>query len=366
MIEVDTFKIAFDNNLIRGYHPDKYINSYRDRKKSITGEIENVLTSSRLTEKIRGLTYLDIKENETIIQGSSKILGLDSRQLLNKNNFPKALKIIAKKGGLDMDIEGVLHNAKTCMVDPAKNVYLRGTENVMDDYVNMLKMIGSPGYYRQEPYNNSGKKGGYGSKGIVFRKVLKTENRREKITFYPKGSEISSNDIEAYNYLCKIGAWEEVERMMRIEGRLSSHKKIRQRFGISDVKFWSVLNANINPVDSIFADLIKSSKLKTETKEKTLGGLILPNCKNIDMRGLTSKQMDDIMIAKMLVANFGSEKNIRFHYLASGLSQSVATKKINRLRPYIQQAHRDLMKANYGKCWTLEELKDFQELVKRA
>ena len=137
-----------------------------------------------------------------------------------------------------MDAFNLMNESGCLMIDPGKVMDATGStvDRTMDlrlsrppiDYLRALRLA-CPEKWRPEKYGNT---------GLALQNSSKSFN--ERLSFYEKYQEIRRNPIE--------GVDPEIFRnVLRVEYRISTAKKIRDRFEIPDVKLQTILSAPVNP-----------------------------------------------------------------------------------------------------------------------
>ncbi|MHA2096251.1 MAG: hypothetical protein ACW98F_16650 [Candidatus Hodarchaeales archaeon] len=365
MNQLDTIKIVLPRGVVKTcdwkkYTPDIYVNKG-------TGEIIEKSHKFNREFEHSGLTYAEFNENGDFkIQASSKVLGTDPRVLINKENIADFAHRISDYCGVKYDVNQFVEQADCCIVHATKNLDL-GTREKVDKAAMLLQMLGAPSKYRVQDHSNHARNGGYAGKGHEFIKVLKTKKLRERMIFYNKGADLSCKDPVAYANMVASGEWKNIEGILRAEVNLSSHHKIKQRFGISDVKLINVLNGRLNPVDEVFAELIINSKLVEPTPVTHFGGMVVPNLRDINMKGLSCKEMEFAGFAWMLIhSHKGNTEAIKQYYKNHNVKGPQITHKLKKLAPFIAEYRAQQLSSTKEESWSIRDIKELQKLFKAA
>lgn len=210
MVRLDTLKILVPNHYVK--HVD-------------FGGMTKVFDVYRYVFKdVLGMKMVQVSDEGVILEGSSKLLGGEYKEGLNKENIHEFFE--AFKSFVEVD-EKAYSESIVLMCDPFND--LRVSKNV-DDYVLALRLSMIDSNYVVDFRT----RGGY---SLSFKRKVKTYN--EYIRVYNKYKELVRNRKEAL----KLG-YENFKGVLRVEQRLSSFKRIREIFCVEDNKLGLVLNSD--------------------------------------------------------------------------------------------------------------------------
>ena len=365
MVNIDTIhlEIPVEANAIRDIDHSKY----DPRIKVDRGIVEEIGETLRKEGEQKGINYVSFdRVGNMHIYGHSNALSYDPRVLINKDTIGQYLQLVSAHSGVRFDTGKVIRSAKCHQVHFTKDVNVGSPENV-DKYVRLLRLLGSPKNYALRQYNNRAKKGGYSGMGATFKSTLATPKLNETMIFYNKGARLSSDQPGVYGDLLTQGKWDKVECLLRGELQLRKHHMIRTRTGAKDVRLISVLNGKLNPVDEVFAVLVKNSKLAEPPKFRNFNGLGLVDMSKINTKGMTDKEEEFAIFAYSLINTYGPcEEAIKAHYIRRGTNPKTMYKKLAKLRPFIAEIRAMEITPEKQTQWTINDIRELQKLFKAA
>lgn len=251
MIRIDSFKAQFNNNFI-SYNPDKY-------NKTIN-EIDGIETESfRLKDKYKtlGLKNITVKENNTILEMSSKYLPTEYFEMININNVATYLSELNKSKIIEFDSNELINNTEVLTCDITQNVFM---QNSIEDYINILSIFKLNNKYFCKIFENE---------SVSFIKKVSTNSLKDNLVIYNKYPELLLKENSKLRNELDINQFKNI---LRFETRFTTLKAVRNNLNISDNNLLSILNSDTKLHYKIFNRITDISSIDSE---------IFNNLKNI-------------------------------------------------------------------------------------
>ncbi|MCU7490072.1 MAG: hypothetical protein HF312_00285 [Ignavibacteria bacterium] len=190
-------------------------------------------------------------KNNVTMKISSKILGEDYMEMINKNNFHKVIEKINKTGIIRISQEDFLEEAQVISCHVTCNLRMNAE---IHKYIKSLYRLAIANH-RNKIHAYPGKESNKLS-GLTLCTRTKKNNRR-RILFYDKYNEIMSEENK-YSFLSKKHK-EQFKNILRIEISLNKFKHIRKYLNIqkSVITLKDVLNSDANPISKQLREFMR-------------------------------------------------------------------------------------------------------------
>jgi len=187
-----------------------------------------------------GLKYVEIDDSEVVIETSAKVLRDNYVVGLTLKTLDEFFERINEVGVIKIHDKAIEH-AEVLRCDVTNNVEVDDKRK----YFKAFALIENA-HYIKEIYGTRKK-----ISGVVFRRKVKTY--KERIIIYDKAEELKNN-----------AKWlEDFENIVRVEQNITSLKRIRKIFGISNNKLISVLSSNSHPNYELLEKIVQEAKPKS-------------------------------------------------------------------------------------------------------
>jgi hypothetical protein len=193
---------------IRGYDPD-------------TGGCRS--KTQTFTSTMPGLSRVKVDHTNgtALVDFSSKIRGAQYFDLIHLGSIEHVFDRMNEAGTVTFDVGRAIEEAELHKVDVTANLR---PDRALSECLNTLSVF-NQGPYRMEPYDQHG--------GIVFRKIRKTRQSRDRLIFYSKREEL----LTARNrqFLDQVGGGrllDQFDGVLRVERNLVTLRHMRDAFGI--------------------------------------------------------------------------------------------------------------------------------------
>ena len=266
------------------------------------GELTGVYYSSKDDYHIPYNLYIAVsKPKQTLtLEFSSKILGCNYPKLISKHNIRECLENINKLGICRIDIDRILQDGCVTSADVTKDVHATLSDETLQALSVRVKN------YRRYKWDY------YDGEGIDFIRDVKSAKCKECIRIYKKEREIRKTKNK--HFLSTLPNMQEVvnsfDGVTRFEVKLETINKVRTYLNIQDTYINEVLNAEANPIltmfDRVFGDAPNVPYIQSATYDDFAMQMILKayhgDMKTIEMalkqcfasRSGLSKRMDKI------------------------------------------------------------------------
>jgi len=257
------------------------------------------ITDSEKTPLGIGIAIINPKTSTLHLEFSSKILGKDYFELINRNNIKKVQSLLCQSAifiNIDSDF---LEKGRIRRVDVTKDVRFE-TQDELKNRIMILKLrINSPRY--RTTIENTG----------VYWIKVKGKRNKEYFKAYMKGKEL---ELASNRQLRRILSEEQLEastRTIRFEDRLGTFLLIRQSFGITkkgDICLSDLLNSKQDAIAYKWLKIkgnIQDEPVKImKTSSTSIGDNMLYD-------KLLEKNNYDLELSLMELGNFLKENNLK-------------------------------------------------------
>ena len=183
------------------------------------------------------------KPKQTLtLEFSSKVLKEDYPKLISKFTIRQCLENINKLGICRIDVDGILQTGCITSADVTKDVHA----TLSDETLHALSLWVKN--YRRYKWDY------YDSEGIDFIRDVKSSKCKECIRIYRKEKEIATSKNK--DFLATLpNKWEVMQKfdgVTRFEAKLETIGKVRDYLNIQDTYISEVLNAETNPLLTIY------------------------------------------------------------------------------------------------------------------
>ena len=193
------------------------------------------------------------------LEFSSKILGEDYPKLISKHTIRQCLENINKLGICLIDVDGILQTGCVTSADVTKDVHATLSDETLQALSVWVKN------YRRYKWDY------YDSEGIDFIRDVKSSKCKECIRIYRKEKEIATSKNK--DFLATLpNKWEVMQKfdgVTRFEAKLETIGKVRDYLNIQDTYINEVLNAEANPIltmyDRVFGHTSDVPEIQADT-----------------------------------------------------------------------------------------------------
>ena len=206
----------------------------------------NGMHSHQINNPIPGIKSILVDHNNELvkIQGSAKILTDDYLQGISLNTFDYWIDCINEMGIIDLDPNKVYENGLFHSIDTTHNVPMGTNWNILNnwEYIQNSILV-SKQNPRFEPHIYNSKT----NKGIEFRGGQKTSKNR--LIFYGKEIELNRPKNREFFKACSnpMAVLNQSINLLRVESNNTSHKDIKERFGVNTMRVRDILNSSKMP-----------------------------------------------------------------------------------------------------------------------
>jgi hypothetical protein len=206
----------------------------------------NGMHSHQITNPIPGIKSILVDHNNQLvkIQGSAKILTDDYLKGISLNTFEPWIERINQMGIIDLNPQHVYENGVFHSLDTTHNVPMGTNWNIQNnwEYIQNSILV-SKQNPRFEPHIYNSKT----NKGIEFRGGQQTSKNR--MIFYGKEIELNRPKNRDFFKACSnpMAVLNQSTNLLRVESNNTSHKDIKQRFGVNTMLVRDILNSTKMP-----------------------------------------------------------------------------------------------------------------------
>lgn len=246
---------------------------------SKNGELTGLCYSSKNDRSVPFNLYIAISnpQQTLTLEFSSKILGEDYPKLISKYTIRQCLENINKLGICRIDVDGILQTGCITSADVTKDVHA----TLSDETLHALSLWVKN--YRRYKWDY------YDSEGIDFIRNVKSSKCKECIRIYRKEKEIIKPKNKDFLSILP-NKWEVVKQfngVTRFEVKLETIGKVRSYLNLKDTYINDVLNAEANPIltmyDRVFGHTSDVPEIQADTFDDFAMQLIL-NAYHCDMK----------------------------------------------------------------------------------
>lgn len=206
----------------------------------------NGMHSHQINNPIPGIKSILVDHNNELvkIQGSAKILTDSYLQGISVNTFENWIERINEMGIIDLNPSQVYENGLFHSIDTTHNVPMGGNWNIQNnwEYIQNSILV-SKQNPRFEPHIYNSKT----NKGIEFRGGQSTSKNR--LIFYGKEIELNRPKNREFFKACSnpMAVLNQSINLLRVESNNTSHKDIKERFGVNTMRVRDILNSSKMP-----------------------------------------------------------------------------------------------------------------------
>ena len=193
------------------------------------------------------------------LEFSSKILKEKYPDLISRETIKECLTNINQLNICDIDIDSILSNGAITSADVTYDANLILSDNLLNALNSQVNN------YRRFKWAH------YENEGITFTKDVKSKDCAETITVYNKEKEIWNSRNQ--NFLNNLSRPQLVTNYFkgktRFEIKLNTPQKIMNYLNIADIKIFSVLNSDANPILTQFDKVFGNSSTNISASNTT-------------------------------------------------------------------------------------------------
>ena len=242
------------------------------------------------------------KPKQTLtLEFSSKILGEDYPKLISKHTIRQCLENINKLGICRIDVDGILRTGCITSADVTKDIHATLSDEALQTLSLRVKN------YRRYKWSY------YDGEGIDFVRDVKSHKCKECVRIYNKEKEIATSQNK--DFLATLpNKWEvmqQFEGVTRFEVKLETIGKVRDYLNIQDTYINEVLNAEANPILTMYDRVFGHTS---------------------DVPEIQSDNYDDFAMQFILNAYHGDIKTLEIALKPLFASRSGLSKRMDKIR----------------------------------
>ena len=263
MLKIDKIKIVSNIQNISNINEDKFTTIIKD----------GCITEQKFTSLSPYLLYIeaDLREQELVIEFSSKILLNNYLHSINRLNIRECLHNINVLGICNLDIDSIIEDGSVVKVDVCQDIDY-------SDCKSLCKSIRSSiSNYRAYTAKLNGT-------NLTIDKTANTKSLKRRIIIYDKAKELkkATNRRFIESLTDKQAVLDHFNGKIRFEMNLNSKEQIRQCLKVTDTSIDAVLNSEADPIWDFLSEALDdgeiSSRSRSLTKFKNI--LLLQYCNN--------------------------------------------------------------------------------------
>ncbi|MHA2097034.1 MAG: hypothetical protein ACW98F_20700 [Candidatus Hodarchaeales archaeon] len=229
-IDIDSIKFWFKIGLLRWADWSRFKLVTDEQYDKVQGA--NVFTEKKWFSRpnsIRGFGRIVIDElrGQVELSFSSKLLGCDPREFINKNNFVEVLEIVNRLGFIHFDTLEASKSGWVSNLDVTKMTQF-GSADAARNAIKLTHIMSHAKDWNHKKHKHT--KGGADSEfkqeGVLWKSYYKLAQIALKT--------VGKGDIPAYEFVVNNSLENEFAGYMRTEITLRSQKKVREYLGIKD------------------------------------------------------------------------------------------------------------------------------------
>ena len=200
----------------------------------------------QINNPMPGIKSILVDHNNQLvkIQGSAKILTDDYLHGISLNTFEPWIQRINQMGIIDLNPQHVYEDGVFHSLDTTHNVPMGTTWNIQNnwEYIqNSILVAKQNPLFNATPYQKKH------NKGVTFSGIQKTSKNR--LIFYSKHHELNRGTNREFFKACSnpMDVLNQCTNLLRVECNHTSHKDIKQRFGIQSLRVRDILNTKKMP-----------------------------------------------------------------------------------------------------------------------
>jgi hypothetical protein len=205
----------------------------------------NGMHSHQISNPIPGIKSILVDHNNELvkIQGSAKILTDNYLQGISSNTFEPWIERINQMGIIDLNISKVYEDGIFHSLDTTHNVDVGqwGIDKQWGYIQNSILVAAQNPLFNATPYKLKT------NKGVAF--IGTQKHSKNRLIFYAKHLELNRGANREFFKSCKnpMAVLNQCTNLLRVESNNTSHKDIKQRFGIQSLRVRDILNTKKMP-----------------------------------------------------------------------------------------------------------------------
>lgn len=263
MLKIDKIKIVSNIQNISNINEDKFTTIIKD----------GCITEKKFTSLSPYLLYIeaDLREQELVIEFSSKILLNNYPHSINITNIRECLSTINTLGLCDIDIDSIIEDGSVVKVDVCQDIDY-------NDCKSLCKSIRSSiSNYRAYTAKMVGT-------NLTIDKNVTTKGLKRRLIIYDKARELTKAENRKF-----IESLTDSESLLnyfngkiRFEMNLNSKEQIRQCLKVTDTSIDAVLNTEADPIWDFLSEALDDGEISSRSRSLTefKNILLLKYCNN--------------------------------------------------------------------------------------
>lgn len=263
MLKIDKIKIVSNIQNISNINEDKFTTIIKD----------GCITEHKFTSLSPYLLYIeaDLREQELVIEFSSKILHDNYPHSISITNIRECLSTINTLGLCDLDIDSIIEDGSVVKVDVCQDIDY-------SDCKSLCKSIRSSiSNYRAYTAKMVGT-------NLSIDKNVTTKGHKRRLIIYDKARELTKAENRKF-----IESLTDSESLLnyfngkiRFEMNLNSKEQIRQCLKVKDTSIDAVLNTEADPIWDFLSEALDDGEISSRSRSLTefKNILLLQYCNN--------------------------------------------------------------------------------------
>ena len=263
MLKIDKIKIVSNIQNISNINEDKFTTIIKD----------GCITEHKFTSLSPYLLYIeaDLREQELVIEFSSKILHNNYLHSINRLNIRECLHNINVLGICNLDIDSIIEDGSVVKVDVCQDIDY-------SDCKSLCKSIRSSiSNYRAYTAKLNGT-------NLSIDKNVTTKGLKRRLIIYDKARELTKAENRKF-----IESLTDSESLLnyfngkiRFEMNLNSKEQIRQCLKVTDTSIDAVLNSEADPIWDFLSEALDDGEISSRSRSLTefKNILLLQYCNN--------------------------------------------------------------------------------------
>ena len=263
MLKIDKIKIVSNIQNISNINEDKFTTIIKD----------GCITEQKFTSLSPYLLYIeaDLREQELVIEFSSKILHNNYLHSINRLNIRECLHNINVLGICNLDIDSIIEDGSVVKVDVCQDIDY-------SDCKSLCKSIRSSiSNYRAYTAKLNGT-------NLTIDKTANTKSLKRRIIIYDKAKELkkATNRRFIESLTDKQAVLDYFNGKIRFEMNLNSKEQIRQCLKVTDTSIDAVLNSEADPIWDFLSEALDDGEISSRSRSLTefKNILLLQYCNN--------------------------------------------------------------------------------------
>ena len=263
MLKIDKIKIVSNIQNISNINEDKFTTIIKD----------GCITEQKFTSLSPYLLYIeaDLREQELVIEFSSKILHNNYLHSINRLNIRECLHNINVLGICNLDIDSIIEDGSVVKVDVCKDIDY-------NDCKGLCKSIRSSiSNYRAYTAKMVGT-------NLSIDKNVTTKGLKRRLIIYDKTKELTKAENRRFieSLTDKQAVLDHFNGKIRFEMNLNSKEQIRQCLKVTDTSIDAVLNSEADPIWDFLSEALDDGEISSRSRSLTefKNILLLQYCNN--------------------------------------------------------------------------------------